>query len=205
MTLAHQLYTAAGAAFCLAALVIAVRAGRRFVIARPAYWRLLGRPWRLATFAVALTGITLIAPYTGDPYWDYVDAPVMAACTFITAPWALGVICRAVRNGPTVELLPAIAAWMWSASWSYDLWIVVRDGHYPVTWATNIVASSCLYAFAGFFWSLTWRPGAGVSLVFLRVDWPAEDDASFVRVIWWAVPVMAFIALLMTSSFFGWA
>jgi hypothetical protein len=77
----------------LALLAVALRRPR-YVLAQPAYTRWLLRPWRLLTFLPALVGIVVIAPYTGDPYWDAVDASVMALATFTTAPWAVGSFWR---------------------------------------------------------------------------------------------------------------
>ena len=42
------------------------------------------------TFVVATAGITLIAPYSGDPTWDYVDSVFMSVLAFATAPWVVG-------------------------------------------------------------------------------------------------------------------
>lgn len=33
--------------------------------------------WKVVTFLIATIAMTVIAPYTGDPTWDYVDAPLM--------------------------------------------------------------------------------------------------------------------------------
>ena len=60
-----------------------------------------------------------MAPYTGDPTWDYVDAPMMAILTFFSAPWVMGVLYN-VRRTPVAHLLVAASLWMLSASWCYD-------------------------------------------------------------------------------------
>ncbi|MCB9536792.1 MAG: hypothetical protein H6704_11120 [Myxococcales bacterium] len=175
----------------------------RFVITRTAYWRWLGRPWRLTTFAVGLVGIVVIAPYTGDPYWDYVDASLMATLAFVTAPWAVATLWRARRTGLGPEVVAAVIVWLFSASWSYDGWILLRDGAYPLTWRDNLIASSCLYAFAGVFWGLDGREGR---MAWAPADaaWPQAVVGGF-RAIWpLAGAIMLFIALLMLSSVLGW-
>ncbi len=99
------------------------------------YWRFLARPWKLTTFAVAAAGLIVIAPYTGDPTWDHVDAAFMSILAFGTAPWAVETLYRAVRDRvPRRQTFVALCVWLFSASWSYDLYLLVRDGHYPVTW-----------------------------------------------------------------------
>jgi hypothetical protein len=85
----------------------------------------------------------------------------------------------------------ASCLWMFSASWSYDLYIVVRDGDYPITWGANIAASSVLYMSAGLLWSLEWRPERGVTFGFLEKDWPAIHGRQHTRrVLWYALPFM---------------
>ncbi|MCB9544914.1 MAG: hypothetical protein H6706_03380 [Myxococcales bacterium] len=192
----------AGAVLVPVALLALALRPARYTLTRRAYWRWLLRPWRLATFAPALVGIILIAPYTGDPYWDAVDASVMATATFLTAPWAVGVFTRGRRH-PADEYAIALILLLFSASWSYDGWLLFRDGVVPRTSSENLVASTCLYLFGGLLWALeghgrrpTWGPR--------RPDWPGGDAGSF-RALWpLAAALMLFIALLMISSAVGW-
>lgn len=160
------------------------------------YLRFLGARWKVATFAIAAGAMAVVAPWTGDPTWDWFDALFMSALTFATAPWALGVLYLALRGrAPVAHAGLASCAWMFSASWSYDLYILLRDGFYPVAWAENIAASSVLYASAGFLWSLEHVPGRGVVFGFMREDWPAPlAPAPFGRIAWAAFPFMAFAA-----------
>ncbi|MBC3918102.1 hypothetical protein H8L32_11490 [Undibacterium sp. CY18W] len=41
----------------------------------------------------------------------------------------------------------AFGMWMFSASWCYDLYLLLRDGVYPLTWEANIYAPSVMYFF----------------------------------------------------------
>lgn len=203
MTAALWGYVAGWCVVTVAGVALLWRGRGRFVLTRSAYWRWLAQPWRLVTFAVGLVGIVVIAPYTGDPYWDYVDAALMATLAFTTAPWAVATVWRARRLGVDAEVVAAVIVWLFSASWSYDGWILLRDGAYPLTWVDNLVASSCLYAFAGVFWGLDGRDGR---MVWAPADagWPQVADGGF-RAIWpLAGAIMVFIALLMLSSVFGW-
>lgn len=185
----------------LALLAVALRRPR-YVLAQPAYTRWLLRPWRLLTFLPALVGIVVIAPYTGDPYWDAVDASVMALATFATAPWAVGSFWR-WQTTRIDELAAAVVLMLFSASWSYDGWILLRDGVLPLTSLDNLLASTCLYLFAGFFWNLDGRDGRA-DWAPRRAAWPEVEAGGF-RAVWpLAGVVMVFIALLMLSSVFGW-
>ncbi len=172
------LYFALWATACLGALVIALRARKRIAIANPRYWRGLARGWKLGTFALAFVGIVGVAPRSGDPTWDYWDAAFMAILTYLTAPWTLGIVVRSLRRSlgdrrpAAAEIYVAACAWFFSASFSYDLYLWLRDGNYPSTWSSNAVASSGLYAAGGAMWSLRWTQAGGTTFAFLVPDWP---------------------------------
>jgi len=191
-------YVLGWTAACLVAVVLYAREPRAHAITREAYWRFLLAPWKVATFLVAAAGITGIAPYTGDPTWDYVDAAFMALFAFTTAPWAVGTIYQGLRGRrPTRHVFVAACVALFSASWSYDLYLWLRDGWYPVTWWANLFASSVLYACAGLFWSLEWQPGQGLGFAFTDPGWPATAAPSpFRRVFWPALVFMALVSLM---------
>jgi len=73
MTIMHW-YTAGWLLLCFAAVMLAVRHQAGFSLLQRNYWRMVLEPWKLATALVATTGFMVMAPYTGDPTWDYVDA-----------------------------------------------------------------------------------------------------------------------------------
>ncbi|HZR70541.1 MAG TPA: hypothetical protein VFB01_15975 [Burkholderiales bacterium] len=189
-------YMAVWGAACAAAVAIVARDPGAFPFLAPEYRRFLGVRWKVLTFAVAAVGLTGVAPYTGDPTWDYVDAAFQSVLTFIGAPWAVGTLYLFLRRAARPkQAFVAACVWMFSASWSYDLYILVRDGRYPDTWAINIVASSVLYLAAGLLWNLDWRPGRGVTFAFLEPEWLAvRTGTAFVRVLGYALPFMLIAA-----------
>lgn len=193
------LYLAAWALACLIALWRVAARPREFSFLSGPYVRFLCRPWKLTTFALAATGLVVVAPYTGDPTWDYFDASFMAAATFATAPWVIGIFYRAARRRASgAQIFVAVCMWMFSASWSYDLYQLARTGQYPDTWFANIFASSVLYFSAGLLWNLDWKPGIGTTFAFFDPDWPAArvdaDRAGFRRIAWFALPFMILAA-----------
>ena len=110
-------YIALWSLACLIAVILFLRDRASFAISHAGYRRFLCEPWKLATFLVATVGITLIAPYTGDPTWDYADALFMSVLTFATAPWAVGALYKALRReADPREAFVAFCAWMFSAS-----------------------------------------------------------------------------------------
>lgn len=155
--------------------------------------------WRVVTFFVAAVPLIFIAPYTGDPTWDYFDAGFMAVLTFLTAPWAVGTIYRFLKKKESIRtLIFVFVCWMFTASWSYDLYILLKTGSYPETWAANILASSGLYASGGLFWSLKWKKGEGATFSFMHDNWPdREEDSQIIRILLWGLPFMALFGAML--------
>jgi len=72
----------------------------------------------------------VVSPFTGDWSWDWFDALFMSVLTFLSAPWALGVLVRGVQAKSTSrQIYVALCLWLFSASWSYDGYILIRDGY----------------------------------------------------------------------------
>jgi hypothetical protein len=170
-----KIYIACWGSACLVALALFARAPSHFRIGQRAYWHFLIEPWKLATFLVSGALVTFVAPYTDDPTWDRFDGFFMSVFCYASAPWAVTVVYEfARRKASWAELYVAVIALMFSASWSYDIYLVWRDGAYPITWASNIVASGVIYVCAGLFWNLEWQAGRGVIFSFMRDGWPSR-------------------------------
>ncbi|HWR88383.1 MAG TPA: hypothetical protein VN277_08190 [Acidiferrobacterales bacterium] len=125
----------------------------------------------------------------------------MAVLTFSTAPCSVGTLYQSLLDWRTPrQAFVAACAWMFSASWSYDLYLLLRDGTYPVTWAANIAASSVLYVCAGLVWSLEFQPRRGVIFAFQREDWPLHPHRTrFVKLWWVAAPFIVIVAVALLS------
>lgn len=192
-------YVALWAALCLGAVAVGFRERGAIALFTRAYWRFLCQPWKLLTFALAATGLTFIAPYTGDPTWDHVDALFMAVFTFTTAPWSIGVLYKVARRQlPGRQAYVALCVLFFSASWSYDLYLLLRDHRYPITWAANLIASSCLYTAAGLFWNLAWTEARGQGFAFWEPAWPAVGyESRFDKLVLPALGFMAVVGLPM--------
>jgi hypothetical protein len=201
MTTFFIFYTLSWSLACLAAICLMFRHRSVIALFQLQYWRFLIQKWKIVTFLMAAIGLTVIAPYTGDPTWDYVDASFMSVLTFATAPWAIGVLYRAIRGKAMVaQAYVAICTWMFSASWSYDLYLVLRDGFYPATWLPNLFASSVLYVSGGLLWNLEWKEGRGVIFGFMEPSWPEVTDSRvFSKILWFALPFMALAAAMIAA------
>lgn len=198
-------YMATWGIACALAIAMVVRRPAAFLITTVSYREYLLKPWKLVAFVLAGVGITVMAPYTGDPTWDYVDAPMMAILTYVTAPWAVGEIYRALKKKHFGQsAFVAAVAWLFSASWCYDLYLVFRDGTYPITWAANLAASSILYVLAGMLWNLEWRPGRGATFGFMEPDWPNPAHGSgFAKLAWFALPIMLLVVAALAPFLWG--
>ncbi|MBI4815534.1 MAG: hypothetical protein HY791_04725 [Deltaproteobacteria bacterium] len=205
---ALKAYLTLWVSFCVIAGAVAFRARDRIELLSSGYLELLSERWRVVLICIALLGICGMAPYTGDPTWDWFDAGFMGVLTYATAPFSVGVFgrslmsqaqpARGIGRPSWASVFVAISCWMFSASWSYDLYILFRDGFYPVTWAANIPASSVLYASAGFLFSLDYSPDRGVGFAFTELDWPKRSaPGGFSKLVWYALPfvLIAFVGL----------
>lgn len=164
----------------VAGIFLLIRHRQSVGLCAPEYRTFLAEPWKLVTFGVAWAAFVFLAPLTGDPTWDWIDATFMSLLCFATAPWVVGVFARllpSVRGdatGPTrVEVYVAVIAWLFTASWSYDGYLVLRDGLYPTTWSVNIVASTILYMLGGLYWNAAVHPERGLVFAFMVPEWPA--------------------------------
>lgn len=183
----------------VAAAVVVARDRARIAIFTGNYRQFLLTPWKILTFVVAEAGMIFVAPLSGDPTWDHVDAATMGALTFVTAPFAVGTVHRCiVRREPARRVVVALFFWLLSASWSYDFWILARDGFYPHGWWSNLVASSVLYVAAGLFWSLEHRDGRGVVFAFMLEDWPSRGAGRFSRIAGYAAAAMLFVLAVLS-------
>ena len=98
MTPLFSAYLAGYSLACVAAIFLMFRERNKLILFRRSYRRFLQSSWKLGTFAIAALAMTIMAPYTGDPTWDYVDASFMSILTFLTAPWAVGTLFLALRR-----------------------------------------------------------------------------------------------------------
>jgi len=192
-----QIYIACYVLAMLAGALLLWRERNRLSLFSTDYGRFLRLPWRLTTFIIAAVGMTVVAPYTGDPTWDYIDAPMMSILTYLTAPWVVGTLYECLAGRALwVHVYIGIVLWMTSASWCYDLYILFKHGMYPVTWAWNIAASSVLYLCAGLMWNLDSRAGHGVVFAFREPGWPqAVGGGGFARVAGFALPFMLIVGV----------
>jgi hypothetical protein len=173
--------------------------------------QLLDRP-RLALFALALSAFVFLAPLTGDPTWDAVDAIFMSLGCYVFAPWTCGVVYRA-RQTTKLEFALAVAFSLFTVSWSYDLYIVLRDGIFPRTSRENLFASTILYTLGGLFFSLGQHRERGLLFVFMDAAWPAwSGDAwssrgagrALMLASFLAAPIVIFMAWLVMSELGLW-
>ena len=189
---------------CVVAAFLMVRERDRLVLFQPRYRLFLLSRWKLGTFAFASLAMIIVAPYTGDPTWDYVDAAFMSILTFLTAPWAVGTLYLALRRrAKPIHVFIAACVWMFSASWAYDVYILIKFGFYPPTWLPNIVLSSILYFVAGLMWNLQKKEGRGVVFGFMEPGWPnPEYDLGFRQIFWFALPIMILVSAMIVPFLF---
>jgi hypothetical protein len=180
------------------ALVMVLRNHKSYDFLSKSYFRFLFIRWKVVTFLIAAFGGIVIAPYTGDYTWDYYDMAMMSALTYLSAPWAVGAMYRFYQRRLSLEqAYVAFCMMFFSASWSYDAYLLFRDGFYPYTWLYNIPPSLVLYLSAGLLWNLDWDKDRGVIFTFVRDGWLKEKvEAAFRKVFWHASAFIALVAIM---------
>lgn len=117
------------------------------------YFLELLRPWKLATFLIAMSWLMYGAVNYGIADWDIGVTLIMGCLTYLSAPWSMRVIFVALRNRPPYWPLWIIAAL--AVAW------VVVDGVYVLYHTAvgnqmyredNFYASTPIYFMAGAFW-----------------------------------------------------
>jgi hypothetical protein len=172
VTRGEAAYLAIASLLTIVAASVLVRRRASFVPGAAGYRaQLLDRAW-LSLFAVALGAFVFLAPLTGDPTWDAIDATFMSIGCYALSPWTCGVLFRA-RERSWAELVVALVLSLFVISWSYDLYLVARDGVFPFTSGANLAASSILYVGGGLFFSLGEHEERGLIFVFMDPRWPA--------------------------------
>lgn len=205
MNIYFRIYTTGWIALCVSALTIYILNRKVFVFSCKKYWAFLTKPWKIITFIIAATLMTVVAPYSGDFTWDYYDAFFMSVLTFISAPWAVGIFYKfSKRKCSWKQPFVAFCVWMFSVSWSYDIYIYLRDGNYPPTWWPNIILSSILYASAGLLWNIDWKQGKGIYLSFKEKSWPERTQGLvFPKIFIATLPFMLVAAILCGLVIYG--
>lgn len=159
---------------------------------RSDYVRFLSEPWKLATWLIAVVMLVVIAPHSGDPTWDTADSILVSITVYACAPYAVAAMVR--KLGARVYDLELAAALVlfFVPCWTYDLYIVVRDGVYPPTWSSNLVLSGVIIGLAGAFWNLSADADSdrGAHFAFQDEHWPPAYRTRF----WTVLPMAMLLA-----------
>lgn len=199
-------YVAGWLAFCLVAAALAARSVR---IRRADVLAFLRTPWKVALFAPAMLFVTFAGRFTDDETWDVVSGGGMSVLTVATAWWSVGAAAQVVRRArPVSHLVVALALTLFSSSWFYDGYLLLRDGAYTQRWLGNLMLSPTIYLCAGVVLNLELREGR-VALAFTRAEWPrpvptpTPTPTQTWRMLLAAVPFVV-VAAYFLAGFVGW-
>ena len=78
MTAFFYTYIATWVTACVIALILMRQNRTSIILFKKNYWDFLKIKWKLTTFIIATSAFVILAPYTGDPTWDYFDAAFMS-------------------------------------------------------------------------------------------------------------------------------
>jgi hypothetical protein len=107
------------------------------------------RPWKLFTLGIGIALLVLGSIYEPAPDWDIPVSFIMAAFTYLTAPWGM----RVLLERRWAEW-PAMLFWTWfSVDGCYAIYWYMKD---PVALdlmrEVNFPASLSLYGLCGLIW-----------------------------------------------------
>jgi len=107
------------------------------------------RPWKLVTLAIGIALLIVGSIYMPAPDWDIPISLIMAAFTYLTAPWSLRMfIERKWKN------LPLALFFIWftvdGCYWLY--WSFVNPEALELMRSVNFPASLSLYLICGLIW-----------------------------------------------------
>lgn len=190
---------------CAVAAALAAKHGAALLAEARLYLRFLVIRWKLVVFLPALVFVTFGGRFTDDETWDVISGGGMSVLTFVTAPWAIGTLFKVLEGKrPGSYGVIAAALWLFSSSWFYDGYLLLRDGAYTPRWLGNLILSSMIYLCAGLLWNLEAASRWSGTMSFLRDDWPSPpDDRRFAPVLITAIPLAA-LAFLLLVGFVGW-
>jgi len=191
--------------FCLIAAGILIKDRKRISPELAVYRRFLCVPWKLAIFAPAFLFVTFAGHFTDDETWDVISGSGMSLLTFLTAPWAIGLVYQvAKKQRPLRYIIVAIALCLFSSSWFYDGYLFIRDGEYTSRWVGNLLLSPIIYISAGLLWNLQAKAGGGFTFSFLRTHWPRPPiNQSFRSIFLIAIPLIL-VAAFVLIAYVGW-
>jgi len=169
------------------------------------YWAFLFEPWKIITFFVSAAMVTIAAPYSDDPTWDYPDSVIISIATYVFAPWSIAIIYRSIKDRVIGQKFFVALSAFFVPCWTYDLYILLRDNIYPPTWYHNLYLSGPIVMLAGLFWNILWVENEGITFAFMRKKWPASDRTPFKKIFWilvlLGVPVAASIGWFVITFF----
>lgn len=201
MSLFFHLYMTAWLFACGFAIGVASKNPTRYGLSC-AYLSFIMQPWKLCLFIPAFAFVTFAGQFSFDDTWDVISGAGMSVLTFATAPWAVGTLFRASQGcASRQKLAVAVIVMMFSSSWFYDGWLVIRDGNYPSTWLPNLLLSPILYLAAGLLWNLEVNEHGKASFSFFRSNWPETSPHRLsARLFVTTVPFIALAAFILLFS-----
>jgi len=117
------------------------------------YLRELIRPWKVVTFAIAMSLLFYGALNFEIGDWDVGITVIMGGLTYLLSPWSVSLILTAIRYRPPYwyfYILIALVTALFVVDWVYVIYHTVAGN--PIYRVDNLFASTPVYFMAGVFW-----------------------------------------------------
>lgn len=176
---------------------IALKRRKEFLIFHRSYGRFITERWKVVTFVIATSLVAIAAPFSGDATWDILNSLIISFVTYYFAPWSIAMLYQSLRSKRLKVRSLVAVIYIFTPCWTYDVYILIRDGFYPPTWLHNIPITFGITVLAGLFWNLYHSENAGLTFAFKFDNWPSLAATRFRDVFWpcvfLSIPVMASI------------
>jgi hypothetical protein len=148
--------------------------------------------------------VTFAGAFTNDETWDRISGGGMSLLTVLTAWWSVGAAVQVLRGQRRAShLVVAVVLTLFSASWFYDGYLLLRDGAYTHRWLGNLLLSPIIYVCAGLVQNLELRDGR-LAFAFSRADWPRPASARASWSMAAAALPLVLVAAYVLVAFVGW-
>ena len=190
-----KLYLPIWLALITIAICICIKNKENISLFTTAYARYILVKWKLIILFVSLILINVGSWFYYDPTWDYLNGTYMTILTYLTAPWVVGTIYRKKHTyvGCCIALF--------SCSWSYDAYLLIRDGVYTDFWLINLYMSLIGYILFGLLLNMQWTKDKGMVFGFMLNNWPAlEANNNIKKIVLYCMPFVIWLSFLFLVS-----
>lgn len=185
-------------------IFLLIKNHKEIILFHKDYFSFLLVRWKIVTFLLATSLLSLISTFGFDPSWDIPETIIMWSLTYLTAPYVIWIIYRffRFRNIKISELYISVIILIFTSSWFYDAYATIfLLGFYPPMFLANLWLSPFFYVLAGMLWSLDYKDKKWIIFAYTETNWLDYKWTNwwFKKIFLYTIPIMLFMIVV-----FGW-